>query len=117
MIIKGQVREVGQNNLTICPKAQHQWVRCAYIEFSDGHLIEGPLLMKTEVYAALLTGQPMIVTLGHWHARRSVTRVQLANGTIVGKPPLEIKQWFSLTLFSVLALYSVLRWLLLNQGS
>lgn len=114
MIIKGQVIGLAQNNLTICPKARHQWVRCEYIQLIDGRTLQGPWMMKQSIYDALQSGQSIEFTIGRHLRRLRVKSVQLTNGQIIG-PKLshnELRWWLMSSVAATALLYASLRHLI-----
>ncbi|MFM2479071.1 hypothetical protein [Celerinatantimonas sp. MCCC 1A17872] len=116
MIIKGRVVDVAQNNLTICPRAKKQWIRCNYIALANGQVIEGPLQMSEQIYQALQSGQCVEFKLGHWHTRKAVTHVRLEDGSIVGRNSFSSKQRLALSVLTVALCYWVIRGILLHLG-
>ncbi|CAG9295486.1 hypothetical protein EV690_3371 [Celerinatantimonas diazotrophica] len=115
MIIKGRVIDVAQNNLTICPRAKKQWIRCSYIALANKQVIEGPLQMSEQVYQALQSGQSVEFHLGHRHTRKAVTRVRLEDGTTVGRHNF-LSARLALSVLTVSLFYSVIRGILLHLG-
>lgn len=116
MIIKGRVIDVAQNNLTICPRAKKQWIRCNYIALANQQVIEGPLQMSEQVYQALQSGQSVEFHLGHRHTRKAVTHVRLEDGTVIGRHSFSSMQRLALSVLSISLCYSIIQGILLHLG-
>ncbi|CAG8999936.1 MAG: hypothetical protein CENE_01919 [Candidatus Celerinatantimonas neptuna] len=107
MLIKGQIKTLGQNNLTIHPKAKAQIIRCSSIELSDGRIIDGPLQMDTTIYDALQSQQELEIAIyqGGLFFKRSVQSVRFSNGTVVRNHDVLFRQFFTLSSLTAIALY------------
>lgn len=107
MLIKGQVKTLGQNNLTIHPKAKAQIIRCSSIELTDGRVVNGPLQMDVAIYDALQSRQELEIAIyqGGLFFKRSVQSVQFSDGTVIRNRDVLFKQFFTLSSVTAITLY------------
>lgn len=109
IVISGQVAAVGQQNLTLCPRAHAHSIRCSYIEMTDGRRIDGPIQMDNALYDALQSGEPMTVAVypGGLFFRRSLQSILFTDGRLICNHEATFKRFFTLAATISIVLYTV----------